>query len=264
MIFRNGYANTHTMLKLVMMAIIICSSLVAAEDQDQTGFSTLQGKPFLMAAPRRSETHLFKWWALIYSEVFRRAGVKLKMEYFPIKRASLEADIGNVDGEPARIRQYQNNHYNLVRIDEFVHTLQINAYATKIKTPLNGWQSLKGKKYYVEYLRGVEISEYNLTKVLDKKYLTDSSSAFHSLEKLLSNRIDLYIDSHNAISPLLKQVPFGGVIYPIGLMESVDLYFYIHRKHKQYIPKLTKIIQNMKEEGLIKQYRDKVYGLTNN
>ncbi len=113
---------------------------------------------FVMAFNRPENDHLGKWERLIHTEIFRRLGVKIEFRDYPTKRAGMEADAGNVDGEAGRIYQYADAHPNLIRVEESLLAVSYAAFTAKDSIPqLNGWNSLKGTTYYVEYQRGIKI-----------------------------------------------------------------------------------------------------------
>ena len=68
----------------------------------------------------------------------------------------------------------------------------------------------------------------------------------------------------NEICPVNTEVSADiandGEIQKVGIMQSVPLYMYIHEKNNLLEPRLSKVIKEMKELGLIAQYRKVVFG----
>jgi len=97
---------------------------------------------------------LFKYAELLYTEAFRRLGFGFVYEVYPLKRCSAMADAGAVDGEPGRIRDYNQMYPNLIRVEEPVLTTVYLAFSTNAAMHLNGWDSLQDTTYRVDYRIG--------------------------------------------------------------------------------------------------------------
>ncbi len=231
--------------------------------------SALKEDTFVIATFRAEDDYLGKWYKMIYAEIFKRLGMKFELRTFPPKRTSIEADAGNVDGEAARPYHYTDEHPNLIRVEESVVSVNFSAFAVQDSIPqLNGWESLKGKDYRVEYRHGIKTTEDNLPNVVKKENLSTVTEQVPGLKKLISGRIDLFVDEESGILTLLKTPEFkDSRIRSAGLMESFPVYPYLHKKHALLAPKMAEIIKAMKEEGLIEQYRimlDKEFGFVRN
>jgi len=202
-----------------------------------------------------SESLLFTWGELIYTEAFRRLGLKFQYKVYPPARSSLMADSGQIDGEPSRIMAYQEAHPNLVRVDEWVVTTKASAYAMDPNITLDGWESLRGTDYRVEYYRGVAIAERHLPEVVKAENLSTISSPEQALNKLIAGRIDVYIDTEDRVALLLKSPAFkDSGIRRAGVMEEILSYPYLHKRHAALAPKLAEALKQMKAEGLFEQY----------
>ncbi len=221
---------------------------------------------FVMAFIRPETQYVGKWQKLVHTEVFKRLGIKAEFRNYPPKRASIEADAGNVDGEPARIYQYATEHPNLIRVEENLFSMNYSAFAVQDSIPqLKGWDSLKGTDYRVEYWRGIKITEDNLHRVVRNENLSAITEQVQGLKKLVSGRTDLFVDEESGILTLSQLPEFkDSKIRSVGIMESAPLYPYLHKKHASLAPKMAEIIKAMKAEGLIEQYRmmlDKEFGI---
>jgi len=219
--------------------------------------SSLKENTFIMATFRAENAYMGKWFRLIYTEIFKRLDMKIEFKDYPIKRAGIELDAGNIDGNPGRIYPYADEHPNLIRVEESILNVNFSAFAVKDFIPqLNGWDSLKGTNYRVEYRRGITIFEIKLPKIVSKENLSDITDAAQGLKKLVSDRTDLFMGEEIGIFTLLQTPEFkNSKIRFAGLMESSPLYPYLHKKHASLAPKIAEIIKAMKAEGLIEQYR---------
>ncbi len=251
-------------LNIIIFLLIVMFSVHNAICQESA--PALKDNTFVLAMLRAENDHLGKWQRLTYTEIFKRLGMKIEFRDYPAKRAGIEADAGNVDGEPGRIFSYADEHPNLIRVEESPFSLNFSAFAVKDSIPqLSGWDSLKGTKYKVEYQRGIKICEINLPKVVSRENLSDVTEAEQGLKKLISGRTDLFVYDEIGLLILLKRPEFkDSNVRLVGVMESGVIYPYLHKKHAALAPKMAEIIKAMKAEGLIEQYRmmvEKEFGI---
>ncbi|MCP3892916.1 MAG: amino acid ABC transporter substrate-binding protein [Desulfobulbaceae bacterium] len=225
---------------------------------DQAEISTINNNTFVLAVNRPPDSSWYKFWDLAYTEIFKRLDVKLKIKYFPMKRASVEADVGRVDGEALRIYSYAAIHPNLVRVEEYLLSEKIVAYVNRSSEirELKGWDSLLNTSYRVNYIRGSKICGDNLTRVVNKENLYTITNAIQGLRKLSTNRIDVYVASEPSVVSFISdpQNDLYGKIRKAGLMESINLYMYVHKRHKALAPQFAEIINNLKDESLVVRY----------
>ena len=199
-----------------------------------------------------------KWLNLIFTEAFGRLGYALQYDGYPAARASAMSDSGMVDGEISRVLEYQEGHPNLIRVDEILYSTKFVAFAVKPGIVLHGWKSLQNTDYRVDYRRGVKLSESELSLVVDSKHLSDVTSAEQGLKKLISGRTDLYVDVEftiiEAINGLDPEQFDVSALYQAGIMQKVDAYVYLHKKHTTLVPKVAEVLKAMKKEGLFGRY----------
>jgi len=191
----------------------------------------------------------------IYTEAFRRLGLEYAYKLYPAKRCSLLSDRGHVDGEGGRIREYGITHTNLLRIETPVLSARWAAYGINHNIKINGWESLKGTDYKIDYRRGVKLCEVKLPDLVKKENLSAVNDISFGLKRLIKGRADVYVDVEMFVDSELKTSPFqNSGIYKICLMQELPLYAYLHKKHKSLVPKLAMVLQDMNKEGLMKKY----------
>jgi len=201
-----------------------------------------------------------KLYNLIYHEAFKRLGLEMEYRHLPPKRASVEADVGNIDGEVGRILAYGEDHPNLVRVDEAGISDAFCAFTMNHTISLDGWDSLRNTPYKVEYQRGVFRPEQVLIKIVPSVNLSNITSLRQGLRKLTKGRTDVYIDSEAAVMGLLATAEFkNNGIQKAGVMEYVYYYAYLHIKHKDLAQKLAEVLKQMKAEGVVEQYHQQVF-----
>ena len=130
-------------------------------------------------------------------------------------------------------------------------SLRFSAFSTNPSIELNGWESLKGKGYNVEYIRGTNICDIHLPKVVESDKLSEISYPSQGLNKLLSGRTDVFIAEENTVLEALESDEFkGSGIKIVGRMADVNLHAFLHKKHKDLVPKVSSTIKEIKDEAL--------------
>ena len=231
-----------TLLMAACFAIFVPKSLLAGE---KMVFSTVLPENSCRA----------KWYTLVYSEAFRRLGWELEFRQYPLKRGAYLANKGEVDGEPGRVADFNTMYPNLIRVNEPLWTVRISAYTIDKKIRLHNWGSLRNRGFRVNYTRGIKKCEEMLPQVVKAGMLEAVNGDSQGLRKLLKDRTDIYVGLESVIIPLLKNEAFAG--FPInkaGLLGEFGVYGFLHKKHKQIVPKLETVLRAMKEEGLLEQY----------
>lgn len=193
---------------------------------------------------------------LVYTEAFRRIGYKLIYQTFPAKRSSLLSDNGTLDGELSRIYSYNDIHPNLIRIEEPHWTSGFIVVSTDKALKLHGWNSLKNTDYKVVFMAGIKGCETNLPKVVKPENLESVSHTSHGLRMLLKQRADIHIGAEMDILSLLESDEFkSSGLYIIGELERFTGHAFLHNKHEALVPKLSAVLNDMKNEGLLNKYR---------
>jgi hypothetical protein len=149
-------------------------------------------------------------------------------------------------------------HPNLIRVEEVLYSTNFVAFAAKPGIDLHGWKSLQNTTYNVEYRRGVKLCESELPLVVAAEHLSDVTTAEQGLKKLIAGRTDLYVDVEFTIAEAMKGLnpdEFDvSALYQVGIMQEVDAYAYLHKKHAALVPKVVEVLQAMKQEGLFEHY----------
>ncbi|MCH1929502.1 hypothetical protein L9G16_04855 [Shewanella sp. A25] len=241
-----------------VISLLLFTSLHASElPSPQVSSQQNQDHPTITMAFYADPKHnlYFRWGELLYTEAFARLGYQFSYQVVPAMRASLLADSGKVDGEPARVFAYGMKFQNLVRVEEPILETKLLAFARNPEIKLVDWDSLKQFPYRVEYNRGIFFAEQKLESLLPAERLTTSSSPVNSFRKLLHDRIDIYIDTAVIGFPLLQKAEFEhSKIHSVVDLETLISFAYLHKRHRLLAPKLSETLKQMKQEGLFELY----------
>jgi len=200
-----------------------------------------------------------KWLALIYADISQRLGYELQYDSYPSARASVVSDSGKVHGEINRVSMYQAKHPNLVRIEESHFSSTISAYALKQNIVIDNWQSLKNKNYKIIYRRGTRIIQRSLAGLLPETDISAVTDIEQGIKKLLRGRDDVYIGVQDTVdeklSAMILQNPMYLQIHKVGILVETNLHAYIHHKYLPLVDEITRLLKQLKQEGIVEQYR---------
>ena len=192
----------------------------------------------------------------ILKELYTRLGYDLEIVELPGRRAIMMSNSGESDGEVARVPMVRQKFKNLMMIPIPLHNIKFALFVTEDKKhiKINNYDELM--KYDVVTMRGYIIIE-KLFKERNKE-LKVLNTYKQILLTLKSHRADValltYLDALNSLKfhnikglKLLK--PFVG---------EMPVYHFVHKKNKHLIPKLTKMLEKMEEEGRLKEIENEV------
>ena len=194
----------------------------------------------------------------IYREAFRRLGIDVEFKSFPLKRLSMLVDRSeNVDGDISRVYSYSDAHPSLVRVEEPHSISEIVAYSKDPNLKLDGWDSLVGSQLRIDYRHGAK----RTFEMLRSRVPWDKMHSVHDikagLQRLVLGWSDIYICSGAA--PLIVDGLFEGKnIYTAGVMQKTTFHAFLLKKHKELAVRLSRVLKQMKKEGLINKYRSNV------
>lgn len=209
------------------------------------------------------ETRLVgRWHAQIYREAFRRLGIALRLEVYPTQRLSVSADQGLVDGETARAYEYQQDHPNLIRVEEPLVNAMFALYAVSPDIKPSHLSELRGTRWRAVYSRGVAVCAKSLASALPAEQITDVTDSSQAWNMVLSGRAEIICTSVLTADDVFRSAEFKGRAEARKVLDlsSTPLHGYLHRKHAALAPQLAQVLKKMKAEGLIERYRLEVFG----
>jgi hypothetical protein len=238
--------------RLVSLALLLTANSAIAIPQAPT---------LVFAVTENIDSHQGVWLEKIYSEALRRIGYRLVYQHYPVKRASALADSGSVDGEIHRAKSYGVVHPNLVQVPAPHFSSSFAAYGLPPLSLSSGWKSLGTAQLRVEYRAGVVYCEQMLPPVVPAERLSTVYGINLGLRKLLHRRTDIYVDEERFVDLMLQNKEFkDSKIQKLAIIDTVDAYAFLNRRHRKLAPQLAEALNAMKREGLIERYREQAYG----
>ncbi len=214
--------------------------------------------PFVMAVDTAPDSYFFKWFSLIYGEVFRRLDRPFQLESYVLKRQGLQIEAGVIDGESNRAYGYGASQPTLVRVEEPILELVLALHTGHPTLRLQRLEDLSSLELQVEYRRGILLCETALKPLVPAHRLSDVATTEQGVKKLLTQRTDAYCDFKVSLL-MARHTPelagATGVRTLIQVGKPVPTYPYLHRRHAELAPRMAAVLKQMKAQGLIEAYR---------
>ncbi len=183
----------------------------------------------------------------ILQEGYKRIGIDIEAKILPAERALSMSNSGELDGEVNRIVNINMKYPNLIMIPIPIFFLDIVAFTKHLEFPVQSWESLA--PYEVATLRGMKVAENGLQGM---KYL--ALTEFEQILRMLDKeRIEVAILPRLDGLQIIKKFNLKTIEILEPPLVRINLYHYLHKKHKHLVPKITASLRKMDKEGLIKK-----------
>ena len=226
-------------MKFLLTAIFLLSS--------HAGLLQAQSKVELTAIEKSS-------YAAISERVLRvaysRLGIEMVVINLPAERAIHNANTGVVDGELYRIKDIHLKYKNLVMVSVPVGIMEGVAITTQADLSISRWEDLSLHRTCIR--NGVKFAEAG-TREFEVLAVNSNSQLFGMLGK---KRCDVIIIARLTSIPLALDFTQKERIKTYqSVLQTYPLFHYLHIKNAHLVPKLTTVLKQMEEEGLIAKIR---------
>lgn len=199
-----------------------------------------------LSAIENEQTHEAAGEILI--EAYNRLGITVSIDQFPAKRSLNEANIGNTDGDVARIPGTENKFPNLIPVPTPIIHFKGVAFTKSVKRPINTWSDLSN--YRIGIIRGVRYSEIN-TKDMNRILASDMT---HLFLLLMKGRIQFAVAVQEAgLAEIQNNYPDSGMHIVGDPLFSSPLHHFVHKKIAHLIPKLDAVLKDMEQSGRLEE-----------
>jgi polar amino acid transport system substrate-binding protein len=190
----------------------------------------------------------------IYQELSRRLDIKIIIDQVETgERVLINANNGIDDGDIGRGLGLEKRYPNLMIVPVPVYHYQMAVFSRNIDFHVAGEDSIK--PYDIGILRGWKILE-NITQ--DARSVTSVESGEQLFTMLDKGRIDIAVFEKSQALAIINKMNISGIkLLQPSLIEG-DFYLYLHKKHKDWIPKITKTLASMQKDGTIKRINEAV------
>lgn len=187
----------------------------------------------------------------VVKAAYQRIGISVDTTVLPPERSLLNSNQGLSDGEISRVAGLEKIYPNLIMIPVAVSSFDGVVFTKKTEFKVNGWNSLK--QYSLCIRLGVKFAQQG-TQGMKVVAVQSIDQCF----KMLNNgRIDLVVESRDDGLYTIKKLKLQGIHVLEPPLETTNLYHYLHKKHMDLVPRVTKALTEMESEGRIKEIRKK-------
>jgi ABC-type amino acid transport substrate-binding protein len=180
----------------------------------------------------------------LLKEIYKRAGLTVSIEPYPIVRLADMVQKNEIDGEVSRIGLYFESNPNLIKVEPAYYHLVTAAFAkADKKISVSAPEGLKNHR--VGIIRGV----YHAAKATEgfpNVVVVDNVTQLFKM--LSSDRIDVAVDVSLNGSDVINQLNLKNVQL-IGNLAQRELYHVLIPSKKHLAPKISRAIMAMKASG---------------
>ena len=228
----------------IHVLILLCFGSSAAIAETNLTLNSGTAEPFINADGSG-------FYGELVNEVFSRLNIKTNVIRLPSSRSIINANQGIDDGVIARTKGINKKFKNLIRVPESVLTFKFVAYSLNEKIDVKNWDSFK--PYSVGMIRGWRIYEKNLVHT---KQLTSVTNAEQLFKLLLNKRSDLILFEYYRGSWWNKHLNANAHLIGSPIAEK-EMFIYMHKKHAALVPKITKILSELKKDGSYQRIKNR-------
>lgn len=188
----------------------------------------------------------------ILRAVYGRLGISVEFEDVPGKRALALSSSGELDGEVHRIANLARDYPTLVQISPAINYIEPSVFTTKLDFNVRGWDSIRD--YSIGIVRGVGSSEAG-TRGMNS--VTAAASLENMIHMLDAERFDLMVTDRFSGLVAVKKLNLEARIHPLSPpLQRIDIYHYLHERHRVLAGKVAKVIQEMSTSGELARLRE--------
>ena len=193
---------------------------------------------------------------MIIKELYSRLGYEVEILELPGSRALDMSNAGLSDGEVARVPMILKKFKNLIMIPTPLHEIHIAAFVKEENKSFKILNYDDLAKYNVVTMRGYKtVEETFIKKNMKLNVVSNYDQIFLTLN---SNRYDVgiltYLDGLNT----LKNLKMTNIKVMKPFITNIPVYHFIHKKHKELVPEISKMLKDMKDRGVLKEILQKI------
>lgn len=180
----------------------------------------------------------------VIGTAFQRVGLTLKLVKLPAERGLINANAGIQDGDLNRIAGLEKIYPNLIKIPEKNMDMHFVGFTHHKKITGGDWNRIK--TYRLGYIKGWKIFETNLH---DAQHLIRTKNAKQLMNLLVMDRIDIAFYSHWMGLAQIRELGLEEIELIEPPFTVREMFIYLHKKHADYVPKISAALQQLKKEG---------------
>ena len=180
----------------------------------------------------------------VLKAAYARLGYNVETYKGPAARLLADSNAGLTDGEVHRIAAIAPNYHHLIRVDAQINTVE-GVIVSCGKLPEIRTVDELGK--YRVAVRIGNVYATDLTK--DLPNVTRTPDADRMMEMLLGHRVDYILTDRSWIT-MQQQLPGRECLrVQEPPLVSIPLYHYLHIRHRELVPAITKVLREIVASG---------------
>ncbi|WP_368507840.1 substrate-binding periplasmic protein [Bradyrhizobium lupini] len=180
--------------------------------------------------------------------VYARLNIKLEFEDVPGKRALALSSTGEVQ----RIGTLSRDYPTLIQVTPAINYIEPTVFTTKLQFDVAGWNSIRD--YSIGIVRGVGSSEAG-TRGMTR--VTATTSLDNMVKMLDADRIDVMVTDLFSGLAAVRKLNLQARIHPLSPpLERISIYHHLHERHRDLVPKVGRMIEQMEASGEIARLRE--------
>ncbi|MBT5631776.1 MAG: transporter substrate-binding domain-containing protein [Nitrospina sp.] len=189
----------------------------------------------------------------VLREAYKRIDYNVEIKPFSGKEALEQSNAGKVDAELQRIDGIGRGFSNLIQVPIPINYIQGAVFTKSVTFPVTGWYSLK--PYRIGIVKGILFAKEG-TKGMNVVVASSYEAAMRMLDK---GEIDIAVMPRISALLEMKLQNYTDIKMLGGILETMFLYHYVHRKNAALVPKLEKELKQMILNGTTQQLRQDAY-----
>ena len=223
-------------------SVVVCLSLLAA--------GSSQAQPVIRLARIAGIPDQYVGGEMLRA-VYAKLNIKLEFEDVPGKRTLALSSAGEVDGEIQRIGTLSRDYPTLIQVTPAINYIEPAVFTAKLHFDVDGWNSIRD--YSIGIVRGVGSSEAG-TRGMDR--VTATTGLENMVRMLDADRFDVMVTDLFSGLVAVRKLNLQARVYPLSPpLERISIYHYLHERHRDLVPKVGRVIEQIEASGELAQLR---------
>ncbi len=188
--------------------------------------------------------------AKIIQKAYDRAGIDVAFVWEEAQDSLVASNKGLNDGQISRMEAISNQFSNLIKVPVSTLTIEAVAFSKNSELFIESWSDLSGKDFMV--VRGVKFIEY-ATKNYNKRY---AKSFDEAMQQLHDGKVDIVVAPKIVGLYTIFDKGFKDISVVSLALKSIDLFHFVHKKHKVLVSKITPFLKDMKKHSEMRAIRE--------
>lgn len=214
-----------------------------------------QAQPLHFATDANDQSGLAPGGRAVLGRALQTLGLAVSFKALPLRRSLRMTEQGQLDGETLRIRNVVQDHPTLLLVPVAIATVRVVGYVRQHTPAPTDWPALA--RLRVGYPRGIVLIENLLAAVPHKLEATTHADL---LRLLRSEAIDIALLTQAAGEPEPDAGQMAGLATLPSPLSVTPLHPLLHARHRELLPRLTAVLQQMEDSGESARLRASAWG----